>query len=58
MYVKHDSDGSGCLDIKELSLAFNDILKFMGVNSELTPQEAIDLMKNIDKDQDDKIQRY
>lgn len=58
MFNRHDKDGSGCLDIAELAVAFNDILDHMQVKSQLNSKEAIDLMNSVDKSQDHKIQRW
>lgn len=57
IFDKYDTDKSGTLDEKEMTVFFNDLFKQMGIQKEVTSAESLDAIKSIDQNFDGTVDK-
>jgi hypothetical protein len=57
VFEKYDTDGSGGLDVKELTIFFNDLFKALKIPTAITEQNARETMNFLDENSDGTIDK-
>lgn len=57
VFTAYDKDNSGTLDVSEVTSLINDALKHMNAGRQATQQEVSNLITQIDKNSDGKVNK-
>jgi len=57
VFNKYDTDGNGTLDVKEMTVFFNDLFKSLNINTVVTDAQSEAAIKSIDENSDGMVSK-
>lgn len=57
VFNKYDADRNGSLDVKEMTLFFNDLFRNLNINVVVTEAQSLQAIKSIDDNSDGLVDR-
>lgn len=57
VFNKYDTDRTGTLDVREMTLFFNELFRSLNINTVVTEEQALEAIKSIDDNSDGQVNK-
>jgi Ca2+-binding EF-hand superfamily protein len=57
VFNKYDTDRTGTLDVKEMTMFFNELFRSLNINTIVTEEQALEAIKSIDDNSDGQVNK-